>query len=76
MYFDIPRFQKVARICVTNRQNCILMMREDVEVGDATIINKGTKFDDFAVTPDNKHGCIVRIGNVMMIGLTECISCK
>jgi hypothetical protein len=75
MYFDPARFGKVARICVTNRNQCIQMMKMDVITGDATIIPKGTRFDDLAVLPDNKYGCVVRMKNIFLIGLTEATRC-
>jgi hypothetical protein len=76
MYFDAVRFFKVARVCATNQQQCIIMMMDDVERGDAVYLPGGTQLDAVEKVPDNPKVCVVRKGNILLMGLTQAINCR
>ena len=76
MYFDAVRFFKVARICATNRLQGISMMQIDVENGDAVYITKGTSFETGKSIPDNPKVTVVKMGNILLMGLTEALNCR
>jgi ribosomal protein L2 len=76
MYFDAVRFFKVARVCATNPQQCIAMMIDDVNNGDAVYITRGTSFDVGERVPENPRVTVVKKGNIFLMALTEAVNCR
>ena len=76
MYFDAPRFYRVAQICAVNQEQCTQMMMVDVAAGLAVVVEPGTKLDAAIPVPDNKLVVVCRIGGVLMLGLAESVKCR
>jgi len=76
MYFEPDRFFKVARVCAANREQGETMMKVDVSEGDAVVIRGGTRVDEMKAIPDIPSACVVKIGNLLLVGLTAYIRCN
>ena len=76
MYFEPERFFKVARVCAANQAQGAAMMGVDVENGDAVIITRGTRIEEMKTVPGAPGTCVVKIKNLLLVGLNEYISCR
>lgn len=76
MYFEPERFFKVARVCAANQKQGAAMMGIDVENGDAVIIPRGTQIAEMKTIPDAPGTCVVKIKNLLLVGLNEYINCR
>lgn len=76
MYFEPDRFFRVARVCAANQAQGAAMMGVDVENGDAVIIARGTRIEEMKAVPNAPGTCVVKIRNLLLVGLTEYIKCN
>ena len=76
MYFDPTRFIAVSKVCAVSLQQGTAMMIDDINSGTAVMVDPGTKLDDAAPIPQYPKVIACRIGQVVMVGLTENVRCE
>lgn len=76
MYYDADRFFKVARVCAVNQEQGKHMILADVINGDAVFLPKGTAIDAAKPVPGSPGASVIRKGNILLMGLTQDVSCR